>query len=346
MLARESIAQSGAAHSFLRRRAALGLVACTSAFSACGDDSATHDAASGPASSQQAVPSEGGSAGNHVSDSAEKPDDKDAGDAEASADTGAPADCGAFPAAANLSSAGPFGSTSAAEGPNCTIIRPTALGQGGVKHPVILWGNGTNAMVSLYKSAFELWASHGFIVAAANATNGQGAGTPLLECLGWVLEQDTTPGSTYQGKVCARAGATGHSQGGGGALMAGRDPRVRVTAPLQPYTQQGYGGYDQASITTQQGPMLLLSGTADNNATPSIHQKPVFEKTNVPVFWASLIGGDHYTPALGIPTYKTVMLAWFRLHLLGDEAFRAQFYGSSCAVCGDSKWTVQRRGIN
>jgi len=252
--------------------------------------------------------------------------------------------CGAFPAA-SVEANGPFGSTSASEGPGCTIVRPKSLGLGGVKHPVIVWGNGTGAAVSLYKPAFELWASHGFIVAAANVSNGQGAGTALLACLDHVLDEDAKAGSVYAGKVCPRAGATGHSQGGGGALMAGRDPRVRVTAPVQPYIQQGYGGFDRASIATQQGPMLLLSGTLDDNATPSIHQQPVHDGTNVPVFWGNRVGADHYTVALGLPGYKAVMLAWFRLHLLGDDAQRSRFYGPTCSLCSDTEWLVQQKGL-
>jgi hypothetical protein len=256
------------------------------------------------------------------------------------------ASCGAFPAASDLAAFGTFGSTSAAEGPSCTIFRPKTLGAGNVRHPVIVWGNGTTAVVSLYKPAFELWASHGFIVAAANATNGQGSGKPLLDCLDWVLAQNTTKGSAYEGKVCARAGASGHSQGGGGALMAGRDPRVVVTAPLQPYIQQGYGGFDQSSIAKQTGAMLLLSGEKDDNATPSVHQKPVYDGTNVSVLWATLLGGDHYSPAIGgVQTYREVILAWFRLHLMGDAAQATLFQGPSCGLCKDTKWSVVAKGL-
>ncbi|MFO0672783.1 MAG: hypothetical protein U0235_24735 [Polyangiaceae bacterium] len=128
--------------------------------------------------------------------------------------------------------------------------------------------------------------------------------------------------------------------------MAGRDPRVMVTAPLMAYTGQGWGGFDQGSITTQHAsPMLLLSGTLDNNATPSVFQKPVFDGTNVPVIWANLIGADHYSVALGLPGYRGVMLAWFRLFLMDDGAYHDWFYGPSCTMCGNAKWIVKQRGL-
>ena len=276
----------------------------------------------------------------HDSDSRPSEADAQAQDADA-ADAAPVAPCGDFPAIATLDAAGPFAATSGTEGPECTVLRPKTLGQGGVRHPIILWGNGTGASVSLYKPGLELWASHGFIVVAANTTNGQGAGTPLIACLEHVMNA-----AAYKAQVCPRAGATGHSQGGGGALMAGRDPRVIVTAPLQPYIQQGYGGFDRASIPKQTGPMLLLSGQNDDNAAPATHQQPVFDETNVPVFWSTLKSGDHYSVAFGLPKYRGPMLAWFRLHLVGDETYRSMFYGPSCGLCADSRWIVKRKSID
>ncbi len=255
--------------------------------------------------------------------------------------------CGAFPAITDLSAAGSFGSMNAAAGSNCQIYRPTTLGQNGVRHPVILWANGTGGPTTVYAAAFEYWTSHGFIVVAGNSSNGQGSGAELLGCLDYILQQNTTAGSVFEGKVCPRVAASGHSQGGGGALMVGVDPRVNVTAPLMPYIQQGFGGYDQASIPKQNGPMLLLSGTNDTIAVPAVNQQPVFDMTNVPVFWANLVGGDHVAVSLnGLTTYREVMLAWYRLQLMGDETFRGEFYGPSCKLCGDSTWKIQRKGIN
>lgn len=215
-----------------------------------------------------------------------------------------------------------------------------------MRHPVILWGNGTSGPTFVYAAAFAYWASYGFIVAAGNSVNGQGSGAEMLSCLDYVTKQSTTAGSAYQGKVCDRVGASGHSQGGGGALMPGQDARITTTAPLMPYIAQGFGGFDTASIMNQKGPMLLLSGTADTIAPPATNQQPVFDKTNVPVFWANLVGGDHVAVSLnGLTTYREAMLAWYRLQLMGDETFRSKFYGASCGLCVDTAWQIQRKGI-
>jgi hypothetical protein len=228
------------------------------------------------------------------------------------------------------------------EGPDasCSIHRPAMLGEGGLKHPVILWGMGTGGF-NTYPPTFERWASQGFVVAAAILGNGQGDGVEMLACLDYVCEQ-------YAPHVdCTRVGASGHSQGGGGAIMTGQDPRVITTAPIQPYIAQGFGGFDVASIARQTGVMLLLSGTADTIAAPAMHQQPIFDMTNVPVFWANLVDGDHVVTGIdGAASYAEITLAWFRLQLMNDEAFREQFYGASCAYCMDSAWIVVRDGID
>jgi hypothetical protein len=224
------------------------------------------------------------------------------------------------------------------EGPDCTVHRPATLGENGLKHPVIVWGMGTGGF-NFYQPAFELWASNGFIVVAGLLGNGQGSGQEMLGCLTYICEH-------YAPNVDCRAGTTGHSQGGGGAIMAGQDPRVIVTAPVEPYIQQGFGGFDTASINKQVGPMLLMSGTLDNIAVPAMHQQPVFDTTNVPVFWANSVGEDHVSVGTdGLISFRSIILAWFRIHLMGDNTFRPMFYGPSCDLCGDTTWMVQRKGI-
>jgi hypothetical protein len=255
---------------------------------------------------------------------------------------------GNFPPVTDFSKVGPFTAAPAeAGGPNCTIFRPTTLGENGVKHPVIAWGNGTGGIVGVYTWILSHWATHGFIIAAAN-TGSAGTGNEMTACLDWVEQQNGVAGSIYQGKVAlGRAGVSGHSQGGGGTLMVGRDPRILATAPVMPYTQQGFGGFDQASITQQKGMMLLLSALNDTIAVPAQNQAPVFMTTNVPVFWGTLASGNHVTFSLGgNPGYLAPTTAWFRMLLMCDDSARPMFYGPSCTVCTDTaNWTVQRKGI-
>jgi predicted dienelactone hydrolase len=259
-----------------------------------------------------------------------------------------------FPPVTDFGQKGPFPTTKedgttvpSLRTADCTVYRPTTLGgsAGDLKHPVVVWGNGTGTPTEIvYEWLLTHWASHGFIVIAANTPNA-GTGMEMLRCLDWVQTQDSTPGSAYAGHVATDLVATsGHSQGGGGAIMAGSDPRISATVPFMAYTE-GLG-YDAGAALAQHGPMLLMSGGADTIAPPAQNQLPVFQETTVPTFWGTLAGADHVTFALGGESgYLAPSTAWLRLLLMCDDSARAMFYGQTCTLCSDSSWTVQRKGM-
>lgn len=251
-----------------------------------------------------------------------------------------------FPPVDDFAAKGPFETLSEPTDADCTVYRPVTLGEEGRLHPVIVWGNGTGTpTVEVYAGFFSHWASHGFIVAAAH-TPTAGSGEEMLACLSWVEAQHTLSDGPYAGHVdLGNVGASGHSQGGGGALMVGRDPRVRATVPFQAWT--GSPAHVAGTEMEQTGPMFLVSGDADLIAPPDANQKPIFEASNVPTFWGTLAGGDHVTIALGsVAPYLGPSVAWFRLHLMGDESARGLFYGEDCELCGDPAWASLRKQID
>jgi len=254
-----------------------------------------------------------------------------------------------FPAVTDFSAPGPFATTTGPSPADCTVFRPQDLGEEERLHPVILWGNGTATNPQIYAEVLTHWASHGFIVAAANTSNA-GTGKEMLSCLAYLEEQHAGTDNPYAGHVALdRVGSSGHSQGGAGAIMVGADPRVSVTAPLQPYIHPipNGGAFDMKTIGEQTGPMFLMSGTADTIATPERNQEPVFASTNAPVFWGNLVDGNHIVTAIGnISDYRGPATAWLRLHLMNDESARKLFYGESCVLCGDAKWQVQRKNLD
>ncbi|MCI2286196.1 hypothetical protein L3081_25655 [Colwellia sp. MSW7] len=139
---------------------------------------------------------------------------------------------GDFPSVSDFSRSGPFATTGGNEGPSCTVYRPRTLGAEGRRHPIIIWGNGTGASPGTYGSLLNHWASHGFVVAAARTSNA-GSGDQMIDCLDYLVQQNGRSSGTYAGKLnLNKVGSTGHSQGGGGSIMAGRDGRVTVTAPF------------------------------------------------------------------------------------------------------------------
>jgi predicted dienelactone hydrolase len=242
-----------------------------------------------------------------------------------------------------------------ADGTGCAVYHPTTLGQNGLKHPLIVWGNGTGAPAQCngdahvfgeYDYLLNQWASQGFIVVAAN-TNSTGDGKDMLACLDWMEQQNSVSGSPYEGRVdVGNYAVSGHSQGGGSAINVGEDPRIRVTLPFMPYTVGGGFSYDSTAPTKQHGPMFLASGGMDTIATPSTNQQPVYDAATGPVFWGTLLSADHVTFAGGSQTdWLAPSTAWFRLFLMCDESARPMFYGATCTLCSDSKWTVQRKNL-
>ncbi|HWU86124.1 MAG TPA: hypothetical protein VN253_02570 [Kofleriaceae bacterium] len=250
---------------------------------------------------------------------------------------------GGFAGVSSFSERGPFETTQHALA-DCTVYRPATLGENGLTHPVIIWGNGTFSVPVFYIGVLSHLASHGFIVAAANTSNA-GDGSQMIACLDAVLAANGTAGSPfYQHVDTAHIGASGHSQGGAGTIMAGRDPRVHVTAPLEPYI--GWiplgGAFDQDSISQQQGPMFLVSGSADVVALPILHQRPVYDGDNQPVFWATRSLATHFEPVGDAGVFRGPVTAWFRAWLMGDTS-AARLFESPCTLCADTKWKVHFR---
>ena len=248
-----------------------------------------------------------------------------------------------FPGVTSFDRSGPYATTSRSEGPNCRVYRPATLGQGGVRHPVLLWGNGTGTGPSAYSGLLSHWASHGFVVAAAETSNA-GTGQDMLACLDYLVQESNRSFGTYAGVLnTGRVGTSGHSQGGGGSIMAGQDDRVSVTAPIQPYT---IGlGHDPASQQNQQGPMFLMSGGGDTIAFPYLNAQPVYTRANVPVFWGERRYVTHFEPVGDGGAYRGPSTAWFHYHLMDDETARSTFYGRFCGLCTSYLWSDQRKGI-
>ncbi|HDZ57342.1 MAG TPA: alpha/beta hydrolase [Pseudomonas xinjiangensis] len=249
-----------------------------------------------------------------------------------------------FPAVADFSADGPFATTAGNEGPDCRVYRPRTLGEDGLQHPIIIWGNGTGGTPTTYSGLLEHWASHGFVVAAARTSNA-GSGEEMIDCLDYLVEQNGRSSGTYAGNLNVnRVGSSGHSQGGGGSIMAGQDSRITATAPFQPYIL-GLG-HDTDSQDNQNGPMFLMTGSSDTLAGSALNGAPTFRRANVPVFWGELQGAGHFEPVGDAGDFRGPSTAWYRYHLMGDQNAVSVFVGSNCELCTSRDWEVQTKGIN
>ena len=220
-----------------------------------------------------------------------------------------------------------------------TMFRPKDLGQGGLCHPLITWGNGTGANPTLYKVLLNQLASHGFVVIASDSPNvAQGDPPPMVAGVTWVLAQNDDPTSElYQRIDTTHIGATGHSQGGFATTTAGGDSHIVTIAPL-------CGASNQRNL---HGPAMLYCGGMDTTVPCSTIQNTFNAITNQPVMLAEFLAADHAswisfhgtTPS----PVEAAVTAWMRVHLMGDTALRSWFYGPSCKLCTDTAWSVMQK---
>ncbi|WP_329051564.1 acetylxylan esterase [Amycolatopsis sp. NBC_01488] len=225
---------------------------------------------------------------------------------------------------------GPFAVVSEPLDATHTVFRPADLGGG--KHAVIVWGNGTGAVPAVYAGLLRHLASYGFVVAAADTVNS-GTGVEMLDGARTLVAENARPGSAYFGRIdTAHIGATGHSQGGGGAIAAGADPLVTTTVPIEP----GPLG----SVAALRGPVLFLGGQSDVVVPPALLVIPrYYAASQVPAVYGELAGATHFTPAGDGGGFRGAITAWFRYWLAGDEQARGVFFGPGCTLCADPAWS-------
>jgi hypothetical protein len=233
--------------------------------------------------------------------------------------------------------AGPFRVT-VDRGSSNTYYSPRDLGsQGCTRHPVILWGNGTFTSVSRYSSLLEHFASHGFIVAAANTSNA-GSGREMLNGLDELTRWNSSSSSRFNGRVdLDNVGATGHSQGGGGAINAGNDSRVGVIFPLQPWSQN-QRGLDATSIFFAGGSDSVVSARSVESRYSDVERR-------IPAAYAELARASHFEPTGNGGGFRGPATAWARWHLMGDADARNEFVGSRCGLCTARNWDYKHNSL-
>lgn len=235
----------------------------------------------------------------------------------------------------NFADAGPF-QTAKQEDANHTYYFPSELGSRGcTKHPVIVWGNGTWTTPDVYDQLLTHFASHGFVVAAANTSNA-GSGVEMRAGLDNLTTFNNTSGNRFYQKLdLSQVGATGHSQGGGGALEAVKDQRIKTSAPMAPFMGSQTGLQSTDSV-------LFFSGRNDTWLPPAgVKARYDQVKGTLAAAYAEHIDANHFVMAATAGDFRAPLTAWMRWHLMGDSNGRNMFVGANCGMCtDDAKWPV------
>lgn len=237
------------------------------------------------------------------------------------------------------------------------IYRPSNLATSGLCHPILVWANGTgdnpeqrppecivepstNTWCGTYPGLMNQLASHGFVVIASLSTD-TAAGDPLptITGLDWLLEQAEDPSSPYFHRLdTTRIGALGHSQGGASTSIAAADPRISAIAPI----------HGTRALNGLNGPALFICGELDTAVTCTSVADRYRTVTEQPAMFLNNLAADHGS-WLGQggsqgPTFFA-LTAWFRVHLMDDVDNRRFFFGEDCALCTDSRVTVERNSL-
>jgi len=221
------------------------------------------------------------------------------------------------------------------------IFRPTTLGPSPRKNPIISWANGTLFGIDRYQMLLDHWASHGFVVIAAHSQSTAG-GTTHKEGIDWLVAENGRTASIYFGLLDTGAiGAAGHSQGGGATIAAGSNKPgptgIVATLPLMPILSFET---DKTIVTRQTAPMFNINATMDTRDPTGAVANQIYDGSNRELVQAAFIGihEDAMSAAMHSPT-----LAWFRLHLMGDDRAKAMFYPDKmCGLCQDPAWKQVR----
>lgn len=225
--------------------------------------------------------------------------------------------------------------------PRFTLFRPEELGADGLCHPVITWGNGTGSTPNLYRNLLANLASHGFVVIGSNSTNvAQGDPRPMVVGVTWILEQNEDPSSElYHLLDPTNIGATGHSQGAVATSQAAGDSHITTNVPIE-------GAQIQRNL---HGPAMLFCGGMDDIVGCDGAQSAFDSVTDLPAMYAEYLSVDHgsWLGRMGAPSVvEATVIAWMRVHLMGDDELRSWFYGPTCKLCTDDGWQIQQKNMD
>lgn len=263
------------------------------------------------------------------------------------------ADCGTLPAVDDYAAQGPYADTTTMDGTGpdgmYTIFRPTTLGENGFLHPIITWGNGITTTPQLYPGLLSGIASHGFVIVASDSSSV--TAQMMLDGLDWLIKQNDA-GGMFEGKLNVKCAATvGYSLGGGAAVDSGSHENVRATVSF-------HGLAGQSGKV--QGPLLLLTTTADGFVTKDNYVKPCYDASSVqPTIMATMeIPGyespsgatspnadfnGHLYPVGDAGDERAPAIAWLRWWIYGDQGAKKYFYGDDCILCKSPWVDIQRK---
>ena len=209
------------------------------------------------------------------------------------------------------------------------VFRPAAAkyGQGGVTHPILVWGNGYTNTVDIWQGFLSRVATYGFVVVAPEQT--QVTAAQMSAAIDYVLRLAADPTGSDCGKIdTTKIGSTGYSLGGIGAITVGADARITSTFLFA----------SNGNVKNLKAPWGVIGGGADTTFPWTAISTAVTGSTQ-PAFGAALAGIDHNGVAAQ-PKSQQGYIGWMRWRFMGDQAGHDMFVGANCTICADTAFSA------
>lgn len=185
--------------------------------------------------------------------------------------------------------------------------------------PIVHFANGTGASCNSYADEIQHMATYGFLAICYDNPN-TGQGTQAIQAVEAAV-------SKYPNLADAtKLGFTGHSQGGGGAIMGvyraeqkWGTARTYAGHAIEPASGFGDSPRNWANLYAQiKSPIFMFNGTADILVAASwVRQAYNALSDSIEKAWYTAVGATH----IPVPTrwVNESTIPWFRWKLLGDS---------------------------
>jgi hypothetical protein len=223
------------------------------------------------------------------------------------------------------------------------LFYPANLGANGFKHPIITWGNGTNAVPSQYTGVLNQLASWGFVVVASTSKT-TGTGTEILAGANYLVTQNGTVGSTFYQKLdTAKVGAIGHSQGAGGVTRAAisQPNLIKTVVPIALPDQIWVAAGDAFNVAQLTRPVFFVGGSGDWLIAPPATLQGYYNNVPGAAALGVLKGAGHNTIQGTGGDFLGYITAWMMYQLQGDAYARGAFVGAPPELNTNTAWQNQ-----
>ncbi|WP_243643865.1 alpha/beta hydrolase [Paenibacillus pinisoli] len=214
----------------------------------------------------------------------------------------------------------------------------------GQTHPLIAWGNGTDALPERYDGLFRHLASWGFVVIDTFSTT-TGTGEEIAGAIDYMLIENSDPASPFYRRIATeQIAAAGHSQGSTGVINAHTNhssgEAIKTVVSIALPDLKWCDPEDIYDTSALKVPFFVMGGTRDFIVSPTSSNKLALENANpdIPVMMAMAKGAAHTAIEDDGGKHRGYLTAWMRYQLMDDREAMTAFAGDEAEILRNTDW--------